>query len=184
MSQTDEQLADKVKDGDEGAFQELMGRYMKAIYSFGHHYVKTNEEAEDVAQETFFKTWKYIKRYKTGKPFKPWIYTIARNTALDYIKKKKAVIFSDLDSEETDAQFADTLPDTEPLQPELFERAESAAILRRALETLHPDHKSVMVMHYEQEMTFEEIAVVVGKPMNTVKSWHRRALTKMKKHIQ
>ena len=179
-SWTDEDLALACKKHNEQAFAELMKRYVKQIYNFSRQYIRTSEDAEDVAQDTFFKVWKYIGQYSAGRKFRPWLFTIARNTALDFIKKKKALSFSDLDDDENDLRFADTLEDTEPLAPELFEAAEISGKLTAILEQIHPEHRAVLMMHYREGMTFEEIAVVVGKPMNTLKSWHRRALIKLK----
>lgn len=180
FGQNDEGLAEKSKKKDELAFQELMRRYMRQILNFARQYSKTSEDAEDIAQDTFFKVWKYIGRYDKGRQFKPWLYTIARNTALDFIKKKKASAFSDLDDTENDLSFADTLEDPEPLQPEIFENAALTEIVNRALEEIHPDHRAVLLLHYREGMTFDEIAMIVHRPMNTVKSWHRRALMKLR----
>ena len=180
---TDEELAELCKTGDDTAFEELMRRYLKPIYAFTRQYTRLPEEAEDIAQDTFFKAWKYIKQFKSEKKFKPWLYTIARNTALDHIKKKKAVVFSALDDTENDLAFEDTLSDPEPLAPELFARAELAQELNEAMSVLHPDHRAVLIMHYHEDMTFEEIAETIDVPMNTVKSWHRRALVKVRKGL-
>lgn len=177
---TDEELMEKCKRKDHAAFQELMDRYMRIIFNFARHYSTLTEEAEDITQDTFFKVWKYVKKYSKGRSFRPWIFTIARNTALDQIKKKKAMVFSDLDDTDNDLQFSDTLEDPEPLAHELFENAEAVEKLKVALESLHPDHKTILVLHYKEEMTFDEIADVVKKPMNTVKSWHRRALIRLR----
>jgi RNA polymerase sigma-70 factor (ECF subfamily) len=179
-AQSDEELAEKCRGKDEFAFQELMRRYMRPIFNFARQYSKASEDAEDIAQDTFFKVWKHIGRYTENRQFRPWLYAIARNTALDFIKKKKSAVFSDLDDTENDLQFADTLEDPEPLAPEIMEKAALVDVVNEALEGIHPDHRAVLLLHYHQEMTFDEIAVVVGRPMNTVKSWHRRALFKLR----
>lgn len=177
---TDEELAELCRDKDEDAFKELMRRYLRPIYNFVHQYSRTVEDAEDISQDAFFKVWKYIGRYGRGRQFRPWLYTIARNTALDHIKKKKAVSFTDLDDFDNDLQFADTLEDEQPLQPVALETAMETERLSKALEKLHPDHRAILMLHYREEMTFDEIAGIVGKPMNTVKSWHRRALLRLR----
>ncbi len=177
---TDEELAEACKKRDSLAFQELTTRYLRQIFNFVRQYSKTTEDAEDIAQDAFFKVWKNIKKYGTGRAFKPWLFAIARNTALDFVKKRKAMPFSDLDDTDNDLSFADTLEDAEPLAPELFENAALAARLDAVRSQLHPDHQSVLVLHYVHEMTFDEIAKVVDKPMNTVKSWHRRALIRLR----
>ncbi len=121
-----------------------------------------------------------IRRYKKGRPFKPWLFAIARNTALDFLKKKRPHSFSSLEGEDGDVSFADTLEDSEPLPTEIFERAESKEKLERLLDEIHPDHRSVLTLYYHEELTFEEIAEALDRPMNTVKSWHRRALIKIR----
>ena len=141
------------------------------------------EDAEDITQDTFFKVWKNIKYYTKGRMFKPWLYAIARNTALDQIKKKKALPFSDLDDKENDLSFADTVEDHEPLPPQIFETNFLTGKLSDALEVIHPDHRAILILHYKEEMTFDEIASIVNKPMNTVKSWHRRALIKLREEL-
>ena len=179
-SRTDEQLAELCKKRDQAAFQELMRRYLKPIYNFSYQYGKDESVAEDIAQDAFFKAWKHMARYTKGRAFKPWLYTIARNTALDHLKKRKAAAFSDLDDADNDVAFADSLADVEPLPPELFERSELAHELGSVMQHLPPDYRAVLVLHYRSEMTFDEIAEIMDAPMNTVKSWHRRALIKLR----
>jgi len=180
----DEELIEQIKNGNDDAFRTLMERYMKHVYNFVHQYIRTDDDTEDVVQDAFYKTWKYIKRFKVGMKFKPWLFTIARNTALDHIKKKKAFPFMDMNSDnEENLSFEETIADTEPLPPEIFAKNELASEFKSLLETLHPDHRVVITMHYEQEMTFEEIALIMDKPMNTVKSWHRRSLSKIREKM-
>lgn len=179
-SMTDEELVEKCKKGDDMAFKELMNRHLKHIFNFARQYSRNNEDAEDIAQDAFFKAWKYIKRFRKGAKFRPWLFAIARNTALDHVKKKKAVSFSSMDDTDNEMTFADTLSDNEPLAPEIFARAQLGDELMASMAGLHPDHRAVLIMHYHQEMTFDEIADIMGRPMNTVKSWHRRSLEKIR----
>lgn len=179
----DEQLAELCRKQDDLAFQELMTRYVQPILNFARQYSKATEDAEDITQDTFLKVWKNIKYYTKGRTFRPWLYAIARNTALDQIKKKKALPFSDLDDKENDLSFADTIEDHEPLPPQLFEKKFLTDKLSEVLKVVHPDHRAVLILHYHEELTFDEIASIVGKPMNTVKSWHRRALIKLREEL-
>jgi len=179
----DDRLIEAAKEGDDDAFRMLMRRYMPSIAGFARQYVKTEDEADDVVQDTFFKVWKNISRFKPGAAFRPWLYTIARNTALDRIKKSRSASFSEMEFDEADQPFADTLEDAGPTPQELFERAELSAELMQAMEILHPDHRAVVIMHYREELTFDEIALIMKKPMNTVKSWHRRALIRLRSRL-
>ena len=173
---SDEELVELAKKGDDASYQELMRRSLKPVYNFVYTYVRTPEETDDITQDTFFKAWKFINQFKSEKKWRPWIFTIARNTALDHIKKKRAVPFSNLDDKDSSLQFSENIEDTEPLADQLFENAQNATEISVALKTLRAEYQSVIMLHYHQELTFEEIASVMGTPMNTVKSWHRRAL--------
>ena len=184
---TDEELAAAGAAGDDAAFQELMRRNMRRAFDLAHSYARSEEDAEDIVQDSFFKSWRYLRRFDPSKRFSPWLLTIVRNTALDFLKKRRGIAFSALDAAREDANgqgdglaFSETLADAEPLADELFARAENAELVTRALETLHPDHRSALMLHYRDGMTFEEISIVVDAPMNTVKSWHRRSLIKLK----
>ncbi len=184
MHLTDEELVELWKDGDNDSFQQLMNRYLKQILNFVFQYVRSTEEAEDTVQDTFLKAWKNLGKFKTGKKWKPWIYTIARNTALDYIKRRKTIPFSSLDNENNNEQFSETLEDTEILANQIFEQTQNIQELSVAMSKLCPEYHSVLILHYQEEMTFEEISAIMDTPMNTVKSWHRRALEQIKTLLQ
>jgi len=184
MNKTDEELVKLCKQGNNTSFQELMQRYIKPVFNFTYQYVHSTSEAEDITQDTFFKSWKNIQKFKEGKTWKPWIFTIARNTALDYIKKKKPILFSELDNEQDNILFADTLEDTGSLADQIFEDTQNIKELIIATGKLRPEYHSVLMLHYYQELSFEEIATVMNKPMNTVKSWHNRALKIVKKSLE
>jgi len=178
---TDEELVEMTKDGDDEAFGILTRRHIDHIYNFVRQYAPQREDADDITQESFMKAWKHIRSFKKGKKFTTWLFTIARNSALDHIKKRKAFSFSQMDTEEM--VFADTLKDEEPLPTAIFERKELAKELAEAMEDISPDWRAVLIMRYTDDMTFEEIATVLSRPMNTVKSWHHRAMNKIKETL-
>ena len=142
-----------------------------------------NTSMEDIAQEVFLKTWKSIYRYNPeSSKFKTWILRIARNTAIDYLRKRKHIPFSEFSStrDEEDGGganlLADVIPDPNPLPEELFARTEDAEMVIHSVEMLSPRHREVLTLHYTNHLTFEEIGRMLGQPTNTVKSRHHRAL--------
>ncbi len=182
MEETDEELVARYVRGEESAFEELTQRYLKTVYSFIYRFIGSPHDAEDVTQEAFFKIWKGLRNYnaKTSK-FKTWALHIARNSAIDYLRKKKHIPFSRLslssdDGSDASTVLAETLPDQEPLADELFATAERAQMLYHALEQLSPAHREVLLLHYTNHLSFEEIGETLGEPANTVKSRHHRAL--------
>ena len=186
MEKSDTELVVESIEGDASAFESLIGRYLGPIYNFVYRLSGDSHEAHDLAQDTFVKVWKYLKKFDTRRNFKTWIFTIARNTAFDSLRKKKALSFSQMDSSDSTAHasFEEKIPDNEILQDELFERQENVARVEEALSKLSAEHRAVIVFHNTEGLTFEEISHILKRPMNTVKSQYRRALIALKKHIE
>lgn len=174
MQEFDENLIQEYFDGHEEAFKNLIDRYTSAIYNYSVRFVGT-DYASDITQDVFIKVWKNIKRFDASKAhFKTWLFTIARNTITDYLRKKKMIPFSSLDSEEE--TFADNIEDEVVLPDEALIKLEDKEYLNKFLEQLKPKYKEVLVLYYQEDMTFKQIGEVLGKPLNTVKSYHHRAL--------
>ena len=180
MECTDDELISAFRAGDELAFKTLIERYVDPIYIFARRMCGTNEDAKDVSQETFVKVWKTLPRYKLTGTFKAWIFAIARNTAIDRLRKKKIPVFSDYDTAEGRNSLVDTLGDPDTLPETLIAKAEEKGVIEGALSKLPPEDREILALHYSEELTFEAIGKILKKPLNTVKSRHRRALAKLK----
>jgi len=90
MSQiSDQELIKGYLNGNEQALAVLLDRYIKPLHTFVYHLVGGNSEADDVVQETCVKLWRSLKKYDSQKNFKTWIFQIAKNTAIDYLRKKR-----------------------------------------------------------------------------------------------
>jgi RNA polymerase sigma-70 factor (ECF subfamily) len=172
-------LAALARDGDEEAIDTLVRRHLPAVLTLTQRIMGDRALAEDAAQETFVKAWRNLSKYDDTKPFRPWVLQIARNTSLDLLRKRRNTTFTALSGDGAQ-QFEDTLADEEPLPDEVFERKELATEVGSALAQLPERDRSVLTLRYEDQLPFEEIADVMSAPMNTVKSWHRRALAKMR----
>jgi len=88
MERLDSQLIADYLKGDEKSLEILFGRYLKPIYSFVYRFVGEGQEVEDVVQDIFLKVWRNLKKFDRSRSFKTWIFSIAKNTAIDYLKKK------------------------------------------------------------------------------------------------
>lgn len=166
-------------DGNEGAFQTLMERYLQPVYGFIFSYVHEQQQAEDIVQETFLKVWNNLDNFDRDKSFKVWLFTIAKHTALDFLRKKKMLSFSTLVEEN---EIFDVV-DESPLPSALFERADLARVITEALEKLDAPSREVLVLYYKNHFNFREISDILGESLNTVKSRHRRALIKLKEYL-
>jgi RNA polymerase sigma-70 factor (ECF subfamily) len=183
MKRNDEQLISDYLEGDDTALSILVDRYLNDLCAFAYSLTNDRQSAEDVAQEAFVKAWKNMRRFVPGNSFKGWLFRIARNTAIDLLRKKQDIVFSAFETEEGNV-FLDTLKDTEPLPDELLERAENTHYLKGLLEQLNPAYREVLTLRYTSNMTFEEIGQIVGRPLHTVKSQYRRAITALQRASQ
>jgi RNA polymerase sigma-70 factor (ECF subfamily) len=181
---TDAELVEKVLKCDDTALKELVDRHLQAIYTFCLRYTGSPEDAQDAAQETFVKAWKKLKSFDTKKPFRTWLFAIAKNSATDLMRKRKTVSFSKFDTGEDSNVLVDTLADPEPLPDEVFERASLASDARGALAQLPARDRAILSLRYEEEESFESISRILKIPANTVRSLHRRALIALRKLLE
>lgn len=179
----DRDLIEQYFKGDKKALEILISRYLNQVYGFTFYLTKNAADADDITQETFVKIWKNLKKYDPTKNFKTWILTIAKNTALDFFKKKKMLTFSDFINNNDDASLLETIPDPEPLPDEIFLKKDLAIELNKIIEQLPKTDQLIIKLHHQQELTFQEIAEIIGQPLNTVKSRYRRALIKLREMI-
>ncbi len=177
---SDSELIEACRTGDDYALEELINRHTPALYAFVWRSVKDEALSSDIVQDTFLKVWQSLARFNTAQPFLPWLFTIARRTMIDHVRKRSLLPFSAFNNDEGQELFEAMIPDPEPLPDELFAQATLAEDLERALDTLSVDQRMIVLLHNHDNMTFEEIATIVDRPMNTVKSMYRRALLKLR----
>jgi RNA polymerase sigma-70 factor (ECF subfamily) len=182
---SDEEIIVLYKNGDKEAFKTLINRYTSSLYNFTARLANRND-APDIVQEVFIKTWKNIERFDESKAsFKTWVFTIAKNTTTDFLRKKHNLLFSDMkkNDDENINSFAENIPADDLLPDIALQKLEDKQFLDNTLEKLRLDYREVLVLHYQEEMTFEEIGKILDKPLNTVKSQHRRAIIELRKII-
>ncbi len=161
--------------------EHIVTEYVRPVYSFVYRLVGNVSDAEDIAQEVFIKVWKKLPSYDTNKNIKTWIFAIARHTVIDWYRKKKHISFSALDTLEQ--TFEEQIPDTTDTGEEIFEKRELSDAIEKAFTELSIEQKTIVTLHNSEGLTFEEVADILKKPMNTVKSQYRRALAAIQKKI-
>ena len=180
MSPEDSQLIAEYRNGKKEAFDTLVKRHFNHVYAFVSRLTNAEEDSADITQDVFVKVWKNLGHYRLNEPFKPWLLQIARNSAIDWLRKRKNIAFSAFDSDSGDNVLSDTLADEEELPDEIAARAEDAQTLSTTLAHLSLPERDVLLLYYEQELTFDEISKLLKEPLHTVKSRARRALIKLK----
>jgi len=173
----DEKLIDNYLQGDEKALEVLIRRYLKPIYSFCFRFVGNNQEAEDITQEVFLKVWRNLKKFKKEKNFKGWLFTIAKNTCFDFLRKKKKISTLSLEK-----YFY--LVDLSLLPNEISEKESLKEKIQEAIEKLSSKTREILNLYYNQGLTFREIAQTLNEPINTVKSRHRRAIEILRNRLK
>ncbi|MFA6146272.1 MAG: sigma-70 family RNA polymerase sigma factor [Patescibacteria group bacterium] len=179
----DEQLIKKYLKGDEKSLEILIQQYLKPVYHFVYHYVNSVSDAEDITQEVFVRMWKNIRKFDRQKKFKTWLFSIAKNASIDFLRKKKTLPFSVFTDEKGNNILADTLKDNSPLPDEILEQKNAAQSLYSAIKKLSPKYRLVLGRHYNDDFTFREIAQSLNEPLHTIKSRYRRALISLKKFL-
>jgi RNA polymerase sigma-70 factor (ECF subfamily) len=179
-SETEKMISASAEGSDE-AFSELVGFYLKPVFNFVYRMSGNAKDAEDITQEVFIKLWKNLKKYESGKNFKAWLFSIARNTAIDRLRKRKNINFSEFENEDSENYLIDSIVDAEPWPDELVIKAENFKMIEEFVDKLSVAYKEVIILRYKNQFTFEEIGKIIKKSTNTVKSQHRRALMALKK---
>jgi len=179
---SDYELITQYLKGNEKAFEALVKRYTNVMYRFVFSYVKNQQAAEDVTQEVFVKVWRNAKKIDKNKSFKSWLYAVAKNSALDYLKKKQSVPFSRFEVDSKNI-LAEKLADPARLPDQMAQHAESSVILSRAIAKLSEKYRQVMTLYYYQYFNFREIAEILDEPINTIKSRHRRGVVMLGRMI-
>ena len=191
MEKTDAQLVSESILGNQASFEVLVHRYTNQIYGFCFRRTGDVTAAEDCTQETFMKCWKQLDSFNEKQAsFKTWLFTIARNSITDHLRKKVPFTFSRIFSrqslEDSDQSLEESIPDEsrESATEAFVITQEDAANLSKFLLQLPENYQTVLTLHYQEGLTFQEIGVIMNKPLNTVKSWHRRAQQLLKTLIE
>jgi RNA polymerase sigma-70 factor, ECF subfamily len=163
--------------GNERAFEGLFKRYRPALFKFIFTIVGDYDLACDIVQQVFLQLYKSLPVLDTKRPLKSWLYHVARNRCLDELRRKRVVHFSELEvlNDEDESAVLTVLPDPHPLPEEIVERHELQERLLQAIHCLPPKFRAVVRLRYGSQLTFPEIARVLGMPEATAKTYFSRA---------
>jgi len=168
----DAPLVERARNGDTEAFDELVVKYTPKLYGLVYHMTSNREDTNDVLQDVFAKAYRSLKRFRGKSKFYTWIYSIATNMTLNFLKKRgrqRKLSLDDVDSSiEQDKDFIEATSKSDPVREtnirELQER------LNMAMQELSDDHRAVVTMFDIQGMPHAEISKVLGVSEGTVRS--------------
>lgn len=176
----DIELIRLVLAGNDAMYAQLVERYQNFVFTLVLRYIKSREDAEEVAQDVLVKAYRSLADFKGASKFSTWLYTIATTTCLSFLRKKKVEVHS-LDNENVFAA-ADNLDGG--MSANQIEQKSKVGMVAEAIALLSPDDAQVITLFYKGEQTLEEIAQIVGKEPNAVKVQLHRARTRLKEKMQ
>ncbi len=176
----------RAKEGDMEAFSYLVERYENKILNYCYRMVGNDTDAEDITQEVFVKLYRFIGSYAGQSAFSTWLYKIASNVCLDYLRKTKrhrgTVSINQQNSE--GEEFSLSIED-EGLTPyENAQLSEARLALSKAIQALGEDQRQVIILREVEGLSYDEIAAITGMATGTVKSRINRARLSLKKILE
>jgi len=172
----DLQTIRRCKRGEEVAFTEILGRYRGAIYNLCYRMTHNAEDARDLGQEVFIKVFSLLDRFDENYAFSSWLFRIATNHCIDHLRRQRMRFLSldgevGADGEEYELQ----LPSTDPSPQTVLECKELLACLEEVIAELPPHYRAITLLRHDQQLSYEEIATILGLPLGTVKARIHRA---------
>ncbi|HEV2800602.1 MAG TPA: sigma-70 family RNA polymerase sigma factor [Pyrinomonadaceae bacterium] len=174
------ELVTRAISGRDDSFEELVRRYQRPLVSYVYRMTGNYESALDLTQEVFIKVYGSLARYRPEYKFSTWIYRIAHNTAIDYLRRHSTreqeleVATHDGDTYEKPYASAAPTPEEESV------RAERRAEIEDVIQSLPPSYRELIVLRHAHDLSYDEIAEVTGLPLGTVKNRIFRAREAMR----
>jgi len=182
---TDKTLAAQAAAGQQRAFRELLKRYEKPVFSLVYRMVRDSALAEDLAQEAFMRAFGAIKSYNPNYKFSSWIFKIANNLVIDYLRKKRlqtVSIHGSPNAVTEDEQARTSLdPESREERPDTYvENVELGSEIEAAIAQLRPEYRAVTLLRHVEGYSYQEIANIMELPLGTVKTYIHRARLELK----
>jgi len=167
-------LVKRCQNGDSEAFDQLVSRYRTRVFGMIYNMVHNEQDAWDLAQDSFVKAWKSIKRFRGQSSFYTWIYRIVMNVTIDWTRKKQVkgsgAEFDDAIQLKEVEPGSKTMPKPDDMPFERMQRGEVRAQIDKAIAQLSPEHRAVILMKEMEDMQYHEIAEALGCSIGTVMS--------------
>lgn len=178
----DELLIRRAAAGDENAFEQLLLQHQKSVYNLCLRMTGNPDDALDLSQEAFVRAWRALGQYQFDAAFSTWLFRLTSNVCIDFLRRQKRqqhVSLTVSDEEGTGEEF--TIPDPTPGPEEQAIHNDRQAAVARAMALLPADYRAVLQLRVVEELSYEQIAQILGIQMGTVKSRLARARMQLRK---
>jgi len=184
----DSRLITAALKGDQTSYRKIMKKYHDQVYNLLYRMIHEKDEVEDLTQEAFIKAFQSLHNFNEEFAFSTWLYKIATNNCIDYIRKKKLQTFSiDKPVESKDGEYGYEIPDTTFEPDRWLIQGQKSRILEDAINALPEKYRQVILMRHVEDKEYQEIADELDLPLGTVKAHIFRAreilYKKLKKKI-
>ena len=184
-SEEDRALVERALDGDEAAYEALVDKYQRALYYHIRKMVRKEQIIEDLVQESFIKAFSALDSYQPRYAFSTWLYRIARNHTIDYLRKKKLPTRSiDAPVRTQEGEVDYQVPDTTYRPDKHVVEDQRRTLIQEAIDSLSPKYHRVIVLRHQEEKSYQEIADELELPLGTVKAHLFRAREKLNKYLR
>jgi RNA polymerase sigma-70 factor (ECF subfamily) len=176
------------QQGREPAYREIVRRYERPVFSLVFRMVRDRESAEELAQDTFLKALNHIDRYRPEFKLSSWLFKIANNVAIDYLRKRRlaTVSVSGAPNAATASEIEATsfeLASGEPTALDAMASRELGSTIEQAIAGLRPEYRSCILMRHVEGRSYEEIATTLDLPLGTVKTYIHRARHELRRAL-
>jgi RNA polymerase sigma-70 factor (ECF subfamily) len=176
---TDGELIVSAISGGEDGFEELVRRYQRPITGYVYRMLSDYDAALDVTQEVFIKVYNSLERYSSDYKFSTWLYRIAHNAAIDYMRRNSMNTQS-LETETKDGSFELQIEDARPTPEQQREQTEWRNEIEAVVKCLPVAYRDLILLRHSRDMSYDEIAEITGLPLGTVKNRLFRAREMMR----
>lgn len=173
-------LLERCRRGDDLAWEALVRRFQGRVFGLTLHYLHDRDEARDAAQEAFVKVYRHLGSFREGQAFVPWLLRLARNCAIDRLRRARVR----RPPAEAPPEAAAELAGTEPSAQEALLAGARQALLYRALGSLSAINREMILLKDIQELKIEEISELLALPVGTVKTRSHRARLALAREVQ
>ncbi|HMH32882.1 MAG TPA: sigma-70 family RNA polymerase sigma factor [Puia sp.] len=177
---TDTEIISRVLKGEQQVFAALVERYQDYVFTLVLRYTNNREDAEEISQDIFVKTYRSLADFRGDAKFSTWLYTIVRTSCITFLRKRKLDTTS-LDNEKTFIQLENK---ESAFSANLIEKKSRQAMVNEAIQMLGSDDAQVITLFYKAEQSLEEMGTILGMEPNTVKVKLHRARQRLKEKME
>lgn len=182
MELEDRELVRRALDGEDAAFAQIVRRYERGLYNLAVRMVRDQEQARDLTQEVFIRVHRSLARYDPVYPFPSWIFRVASNLCIDWIRRRRVDTVSlDAALPGHDSSPARDVAADDPDPERVLLEKDRARILGEALTELPEAHRLVLLLRHQRDLSYDEIALALNVPLGTAKARIHRAREALRK---